>query len=381
MQPNDELFCQIIREKGMGNRLPDDSLLRSNPLFAYHKSLTDGQIEQFRPFWDREGKFPHQTPILMDYLESTLAQASAFTHNNQHVISIHCGVIVLLEFMFNSLMCKPDFLGHVGDPRVERDDLPSIPLTTDYNSIFHGLRRHGLEASDFIPRDEKRRAIAGILTYSAIRFLICHEFRHIQAGHTVYYKRHFHLMDIAESISKCGSVDIAMKRQAMEWDADRFAMHRLLMHWLAPNAFRVNDEAFRQLMTDKRLVLFLCLTACSALFRLLDGLTPDPSEWNTLSHPPSRNRRLVLFTTALLWAEDRYPVTFNTTVTDEIMRDCVNQIEIVLSGIWGCRVDKDYSVLVGHLSCAHERETMTVWKAIMPELATYAYVPLEACPQ
>ena len=226
-----------------------------------------------------------------------------------------------------------------------------------------------------------RREIACLLTDAAIRFLICHEFRHIQAGHTVYYQRNFQLMDIAESISTCDTVDIAMKRQAMEWDADRTALHKLLMHWLAPNTFRTNDAAFRQLLTDQRLVLFMCLTACSALFRLLDGLTPAPSEWNMLSHPPSRNRRLVLFTTAVIWAENRYPLTFTPTVTSEIIRDCVLKIEILLSNLWGCRYDKDYSMLVWRLGGAHEQETMKTWKAIMPELATYSYVPLETCPQ
>ena len=114
-----------------GTHLPDDLPVRANPLFAFHKALTERQIELFRPFWDSEGKFSAQTPILIDYLREHLPQASAFTYNNQNVIGIHCGVILILEFMFNSLMCRPDFLPHIGDPRAERDD----PGHTAYNQL------------------------------------------------------------------------------------------------------------------------------------------------------------------------------------------------------------------------------------------------------
>lgn len=381
MQTNNELFSQIIEERKLGNRLPDDSIMRSNPLFEFHKSLAEVQIEKFRPFWDREGKFPNQAPILIDYLESTLAQASAFTHNNQHVITINCGIILLLEFMFNSLLCRKEFLEPMGNPQNERDDLPIIPMKTNYNTIFLALRTHGLAPSDFIPRDEERRNIARFLTYSAIRFMICHEFRHIQAGHTRYCKDKFKFNDILESISTCDAVDTAMQRQALEWDADRFAMHKLLeQHWIAQCNPHISKCQYGDMALHPKLMLFLCLTACSGLFRLLDGLTPPRSEWNTFSHPPSRNRRLILLTTALIWAELRDPLNFNNTTSDEMVAECVFHIEILLSKLWSCHYDKEYSTLVGQQARFHEQGIMRTWKAIMDELRKYSYVPLESCP-
>jgi hypothetical protein len=64
-------------------------------------------------------------------MDSPSAEAWAFTHNDQYYIAITYGIIYIIEFMFNSLLARPQFLSNVGNPRAERDCLSTVLLQTE----------------------------------------------------------------------------------------------------------------------------------------------------------------------------------------------------------------------------------------------------------
>jgi hypothetical protein len=283
--------------------------------------------------------------------------------------------------MFNSLLARREFLSTFGDVNAERDDLPVIPITINYDHIITSLDTYGLTPADFVPRTQERRHVAQFLAHAALRFLSAHEYRHIQAGHTDYYDNNFTLRYIAEYASHGSAIDIAMKRQAMEWDCDRFAIHRFLeMVWPTHIKALHNPRSFAIYYQDAKLLLFLCITACSGIFRLLDHEMPPRSIWNTLSHPPPRIRRNYLLLTALAWCYFRFPDNFDIDTQMELIRYCAANIDILLAHVWGCHLDTDYSRMAAEQAIPYEKELMATWRAIMGDLEKYTYEPLAPCP-
>ncbi len=331
MQKDSELFSQAVKTMHLGNRLADDAALRSNPLFQEHKALTDRNIAAFRRAGDPTGKSAKLPPVLVDYIDSPLAGAFAFKYNDIYIISINYVIILILEFMFNRLLSSREFLAQIGNPQAELGNLPIIPITTNYNDIIAGIQTYGLSPFDFIPRDEERQGVARFLTFTAIRFMIGHEFRHVHAGHTDYYANGFKLGYISEYVSKGGPVEISMKQQAMEWDCDRWSLFCELASCWRTRGKALRNPVYADFYRDVKLLFFLCMTACSGFFRLLDGDTPPRSDWNTFSHPPSRNRRHILVSTGLMWGELRFPQDFYERARLEIALDCAHIIEIYLS--------------------------------------------------
>jgi hypothetical protein len=381
MPTNDELFSEALTATNLGRRLPDDATARSNPLLQTHKSLTEIQINAFRPFWDPKNERPDRLPILVDYIDSPLAGAWAFKYNDQYMISMTYSICFVLEFMFNYALSHRAFLPEIGNPEAEPDHLPLIPISTNFNDIIAGVHMQGLSPSDFIPRDQERRCVAEFLTFAAIRFLSAHEFRHVQAGHTDYYAINFRLNYISEYVSSSVDVDRMMKCQAMEWDCDRFAIHCLLEHCWATRLNAVqNPSRYAAFYQDPKLLLFLCITACSAFFRLFDDKTPPRAEWNTFTHPPSRNRREIIVIAGIMWAQLRDPQNFDKTALGDVITKYIDLIEIQLCYIWSCDYDADYSRLACQQAGPYEREIMATWQAIMGDLAKYSYVPLDPWP-
>jgi hypothetical protein len=381
MPTPEELFDLAVQAKGLGTRLPDDAAARSNPLLLSHQEFTNRQIDDFRRLWDPTGQHPTQRPVVLDYIDSTFAGAWAFTYNDQYFIAINHGLFLIIEFMFNSLLARREFLSNLGTINAERDNLPIIPIGINFNDIIASIDASGLTPADFIPRTKERWQVAQFLTNTAIRFLSAHEYRHIQAGHADYYDNNFTLKYIAEYISHGSVADIQMKRQAMEWDCDRFAIHKLLeMVWPTHLKALRNPLPFALFYQDARLLLFLCITACSGIFRLLDYEMPPRSEWNTLSHPPPRIRRHYLFNTAFTWCEHRFRNTFGNDTLTELVHKCIDNIDILLADQWGCHLDADYSRMVATEGAAYEQEIMQTWRDIMSDLEQYTYVPLETCP-
>ena len=381
MQADSELFSEAVRAKNLGDRLPDISPVRLNTLFQQQKELVDRHIDAFRRSWQPAWNLPKLPRVVVDYVDSPSAEAYAFKYNDSYIIAVYYGLILVLEFMFDSLLSNRQFLPEIGSPQAERDDLPVIPIMPSYDAIASGLSTHGLNRSDFIPKGEERRGVANFLTVVSIHFMFGHEFRHIQAGHADYYHDGLNLAYISEYASTGNPIDVAMKKQAMEWDCDRFAFHAELDgRWHTRAKALQSPSAFAHFYLDSKLLFFLCMLACSGFFRLLDDDKPPRPLWSTRSHPPSRIRRGILLNTGLVWGELRYPHEFGESARFEIADRCAREIEILLSSLGASHFDRDYSILVSTQAVNHESEIMAAWQSILGKLATYTHVPLSQLP-
>jgi hypothetical protein len=376
MDADKNLFDQAVQTAGMGPRLADDSPHRLNKLLGLHQHMTNVKIADFRRLWDPTGQHPTQTPIILDYVDSPMAGAWAFKHGNQYCIAITYGMISLLEFMFNSLLARPQFFSDLGNSKAERDDLPVIPITPNFEHVTTSIQTHNLTLADFVPRDIERQAIAGLLTHTAIRFLSAHEYRHIQAGHVDYGANNFSLHYISEMVSRGGPVERTMKRQAMERDADRFAIQMVITHIWSSRIRYFRDLSPVQFSQDPVLMLLLCIIGCSGFFRLLDDDMPPRSDWSKYSHPPSRNRRMYLLSTAFAFAQLRVPLVYTNEARDKIIVKVLESVEWSLSYLWDCKIDYAYSLMVLNEAAAYEKEIMEAWTSILNDLRKYSYIPL-----
>ena len=381
MKKESELFSAAVSAMNLGDRLSENSLLRLNPLFSDLISSTDHNIAAFRRSGDPTSKHTRLPVVIVDYVDSPLAGACAFKYNDTYIIAINWGIVLILEFMFNRLLCSPDFFPEIGNSRAESENLPAIPITTNYDDIVRSVHRHGLTLSDFLPRDEERRGVASFLTCTALRFMIGHEFRHIHAGHTDYYANGFRIACITEHVSTNNQVSVAMKKQAMEWDSDKYSLHsEIASCWNRRLKALNNRDLYAKFYLDSKLLFTLCMTACSCFFRLLESATPQPSEWITFSHPPSRVRRQFLMASGWTWGELRFPQVFDIGVMSTYVSECCQTIELMTSPLWLCGYDRNYSLLVCDHAPAHEIAIMAAWRSIMTDLEKYSYVPLIQLP-
>jgi hypothetical protein len=375
-----QIFDEAVRSIGLGSRLPDDAPERQRPsvqaTIAWANRLTD----EFRrmPHGIRIKDFPDAIANIVD---NPIINARVFSHNGTFITAVFRGAVNTIGYLFRRLLADRTFMPEIGNVENEVPNLPVIRLTRDYRDLESNLRNAGYVVEDFTPRDPIRQEVAGFMAFAATSFLVAHEFRHLQAGHLNYIMSGgagLPLLDerndtVLDELGYVGDPIMALRRQALELDADSAAAYRVFNHFCE---YHHQEGPFavgvRHLGTPE-LLLSVIYLSCAGLFRILDPHgSPPIGRWNVDFHPPNIARRLLIMAQGQTYV-DRCGLAFLPPGTTLPCEKLTGILEHNIEPIWGCTVDPEYTSQAFRAAPNHIAELRRVARSIASEIRNHSY--------
>jgi hypothetical protein len=374
----DEALEQLNEQEGvMRRRMPIGMFSREHfgSIFEETKLRTDQRIQGFR---SSRGLIRSMPSIVFDYTDGFTLDAVAFRdESGRPVIAWSAWSIVAIYQTMFRLLSNPDVLQDIGDPGLERTDLPFIPLSLDFRDAIEHLTRAGLTMRNYLPVDRTRELVARVLARLAVDFIIAHEFRHHQAGHVAYWGDVSSFTSMRELQGDLGSPDLAMISQALEMDADCYGIKTILQNVL--QMIEKPDEcsdAWRIAVPDAGRAVFLCVLAPYIVFRLCDMAGQVPDSWESQRHPPPLLRAMMLQAT-MLECLKRWARADLLGKLPDILPGVIEVGERQLGGLANSPPNKDALLkAVGPVGQRHVVRILETWAAIEAPLNEFSYVSL-----
>ena len=209
------------------------------------------------------------------------------------------GALILIHDLVHRLFCLPEFFPWVGDPSKEDRTRQFHPTSNDAQTY---IRTFISDPRSATPRDQRRKQAAVFLIPFAVMFLVAHEFRHIVGGHLSWLKARSGQMSISEVLGIRGDPSEGLFLQALEMDADGFAMYYILMRALAlAESPQENFPASIQgIITTPWQALGAALACTLVIIGTFFHPPGPPEKWRSYSHPPSGIRHGMN-----IWGADR----------------------------------------------------------------------------
>jgi hypothetical protein len=203
-----------------------------------------------------------------------------------YMIAVNYGALILVHDLVHRLFCLPEFFPWVGDPSKEDRNRQFHPTCND--ALVY-MRTVIADPRGAKPRDPIRQQAAVALIPLAVMFLVAHEFRHIIGGHLDWLKTRSGQISISEILGTASDPHDGLALQALEMDADGFAMYYTLMRALAV-ANRPQEDvrpSFRGIIMTPLQALQAALACALVMIGTFFRPPGAPEEWRTYSHPPS----------------------------------------------------------------------------------------------
>jgi hypothetical protein len=168
------------------------------------------------------------------------------------------------------------------------------------------MRRHTCarisDPRSAIPRDPQRKQAAAFLIPLAVIFLVAHEFRHIIGGHLDWLKARSGQMGISEVLGIQRDPSAGLFLQALEMDADGYAMYYTLIRALEMAERRQENlpTCLQGIITTPLQALEAVLACALVMIGTFFRPPGPPEEWRSYSHPPSGIRHGMN-----IWGADR----------------------------------------------------------------------------
>lgn len=204
----------------------------------------------------------------------------------QYIIAVNYGALILVHDLVHRLFCLPEFFPWVGDPSREDRTRRFHPTSDDAQNY---MRTFISDPRSAIPKDPLRRQAAVFLIPLAVMFLVAHEFRHIVGGHLGWLKTQCGQTSISEVLGMQRDPSAGLFRQALEMDADGFAIYYTLMRALrmAEGPPEKLSTALQGIIATPLQALHAVLACALVMIGTLFRPPGPPEEWRSYSHPPS----------------------------------------------------------------------------------------------
>jgi hypothetical protein len=376
MTQQHELFDDAVRLRMLGRRLPDDAPLRQRPSIQNTVAWANHLTDEFRRHPHCIRSFPE---AITDIVDNPTVNARVIAYHGTFMTVLFKGAIDTIDYLFRRLLADRSFMPEIGNVDNEALTLPVFRLTIDSRDLESSLQDAGYVTSDFTPRDPIRAAVADFMTFAAISFLIAHEFRHLQAGHLDYLMSgggalpflDEHYDPMLDELSYVGDPTLALRRQALELDADSTAAYRVFNHLCEYHQERRSISGLRHLTPEQ--VLSVIYLGCAGLFRILDPLgSPAIGKWDVAFHPPNIARRLIVAAQGQTYIDNGSLASFppGTSLPFEKL---IGILEYNIEPIWGCPVDAAYTKQAYCDAPNHIIELKKVAKSIAPEIRKHSY--------
>lgn len=207
--------------------------------------------------------------------------------DGEQIIAVNYGTLMLIHDLVHRLFCIPEFFPWVGDPAKEDRSRQFHPTSDDAQTYMRTFIANPRSA---IPKDPIRKQAAVFLIPLAVTFVVAHEFRHITGGHLGWLAAQSGRVSISEALGMRRDPSTGLLFQALEMDADAFAMYYILAKAFAVAETTTPEDTPPPLrsmiatpMQALHTVLACALVAIGTFFR-----QPGPPEdWSSFSHPPS----------------------------------------------------------------------------------------------
>jgi len=370
-------FDEAVHAMGLGRRYRVNASEWPNSLVAQVESLARFIRDELAQEVPAGVAVPD---ILVGVVDDPSFNAHAFLHDGHPVVGINYGALILVHALSQRLFSQRDFCRWVGDARKEEAAREFTPLCDDARTYMRAVIK---DRTGTRPVDQDRRKAAELLAGLATHFLVAHEMGHILCGHLGWLNQHG-CFEAAEATALLDDSSRALSSQALEWDADAFAMHNVLGLTLAladgaeasdptlpgPKIVRTPEEALQ--------IAMLCGMVMLGVF-----LPPAPAvdEWSLLSHPPA-GVRVGLH---MLAAHQSLLVGGRTTVistTTDRPGWAVGFSQMIFRNIWRAlgQADRDDELRssFGPSGQDHLKKIMEQWAQIYPEVRRYSYFGVDA---
>jgi hypothetical protein len=276
------------------------------------------------------------------------------------------------------LLSHPTFFRNIGDPSKETPP-PPIPITKNLSDLIDYLKQNSIDGRQVVPKDKYRRSVADCLASMAMDVLICHEFRHIQAGHLDFVRSRGRGSYIVEEdkVYSPGTINSNMITQAIEMDADCFSFENRLIGYLSQSQKVGKRWGWETVLANRESALFAFIFCTTLLYRLFGDDTTPADVWECDPYPPEPLRVLTahrIISSCL--SEPGYEDL--KSKADQIGQAAVGSVETGFRLICeGGIPRKGLEAVGGELGLNHMKQVDGVWNAIRPELANHSYeVPL-----
>ncbi len=262
----------------------------------------NGLISSIR---SRDNRLPDAYVNLVD--EWTL-NARTTKFNGKYFIGINAAAIVLLKVLFFRMLSNPKILISYGDilKEVESPKIHNAQITC----IEHlYLQIDDLNPLHFpVPKDPARKSIAEFLSYTAIKYLILHEYGHIVMGHLEYKNEVTNSFSFNEVFCITDSKNQLnpLISQTLEMDADSYATNASLsdLQIIVENMGQLPDDV-KFIYKNFKESFSLWVFSIYSFFRLFGNKKDSVEQLKTSFYPTTGMRQISMVTLiAKLYAQN-----------------------------------------------------------------------------
>jgi len=284
MIPTTDKFDEGLRTRELGSRFRTNASDEFGQLFAMVEPLAQDMRDQLVK---EVGASKHIPEIFSGVNDRSEFDAVADSlPGGRYIIAVNYGTLILVQDIVHRLFCLPEFFPWVGDPSKE-DRTQQFHATSDDAQTY--MRTFVSDPRPAIPRDPKRKQAAVFLIPLAVMFIVAHEFRHITGGHLDWLNARSGRMSISEALGIQGDPNAGLFFQALEMDADGFAMYYTLMKALvmAESPQENLPTSLQGIITTPLQALQAGLACALVMIGTFFRPPGPPVEWRSYSHPPS----------------------------------------------------------------------------------------------
>ena len=372
-------FDEALTASGIGRRHVFDagSLGWMAKLFAGIEPTVQAQREQLI----REGGLLKPPPeILAGVNDDKTFNASAFPHDSKYVIAVNYGALILIHDLVHRLFCTPEVFPWVGEPSKEDPKRRFHPTSNDAQIYMRKFISEPLLA---VPHDPVRRIAADFLTVVAVHYLLWHEFRHIIGGHIDWNTKVSGSRSIAEvTLGGLSSSEYGTARQALEMDADSFAMQMVLQSLLnhAVSSDADKPPIVQGMINEPRHALEIALMCALVMLGTFWQPAGPTNQWPLLNHPPAGVRHVINIWSADIFLQNAGHDSLRTATLgnpDWVAR--FSNFALVFTGQRCGNPDRrdEMKLTLGPRGRSHFLEIVNAWGRILDEVRKYSFVPYQ----
>ena len=274
------------------NNKIESTIERRGGRYDFSDLSIQGQVLFLRVKRRAQGAIDYQMPYLKQIKEISFdiiddGSLNAFATSGQdgsYFIGFNYGLVQTIALVFNRIMCDNEAAGFVGDPTLERGDLPFLEIKPHIDATLELLPDFG------IPRCPVRRSYILHLIDLSLDFLLAHELGHIVSGHLDYSDDSSASTFDELSVNNRTDGQDPMIKKTLEMDADSWATEMFLTSELSKVRYQPVKGGKVDVYSSHGMLLLQFSFVAACMFKLIgDGRLNDQTfERETYPRPRLR---------------------------------------------------------------------------------------------
>lgn len=353
----------------------------ANPLLT--ESMWGFNRKSFDLLYQRLSElYPAIPPILFDFVNSDALNAYAGLYQNSFFIGLNVSSCHMLLDVFSKMLSNRAILPDIGNAAAETDEEKKLDIHPCKEGICYD---HASSTTRVVINDRTRRWYSSICTAFSYEYVVLHEFGHIVRGHSGYQgsiKNAFFQEFGTNNINHGLPFSV---RQALEIDADLFALHFALMkadQLIKTQAMR-NQEYNPYKDWDS--FVFCYVFSLYIFFRLRFDQQVEPDTAKECTHPPAQMRIAIhteVLAQSLLNTEDLWGSSIEARAKrlQDIFTSAINEAEKAFHAVTfqtDDRINQVYAHYWETPAFHYKREVLKTLENLYPVIQPFAFTSFE----